>query len=177
VKRLSEAGYLRVPVVEDPGSFAVRGALVDVWPPNMELPARVELYGDLVLSIKLFDPYEQRTLSRGEKDTTGVLAEIVLPPAREAMRTRENAARAKDRVQQLCDMIDLPTTRARALVDDVVTGRGFFGAEGFLPAYYEELEALMAYVGERAVVLLEDPGAITRAVRDELERAENDAAA
>ena len=56
VRSLSEAGYLRVPVVEDPGSFAVRGALLDVWPPSSELPVRVELYGELVLSMKSFDP-------------------------------------------------------------------------------------------------------------------------
>jgi transcription-repair coupling factor (superfamily II helicase) len=174
VKTLTEAGYLRVPVVEDPGSFAVRGALIDVWPPSAELPARVELYGDLVLSIKLFDPYEQRTLSRGDKDKTGVLGELALPPAREAILTRENAARAKSRLQQLCDMIDLPTTRARALVDDVTQGRAFFGAEGFLPAYYEELTSLFDYIGERAVVVLQDPAAVTREVKEELARAARD---
>src|SRR5438132_1344847 len=52
VNRLSEAGYLRAPVVEDPGSFAVRGGILDVWPPQLDSPVRAELYGDLVLSLK-----------------------------------------------------------------------------------------------------------------------------
>src|SRR4051812_38643275 len=43
VKQLTDAGYLRVPVVEDPGSLAVRGALLDVWPPGADGPARIEL--------------------------------------------------------------------------------------------------------------------------------------
>jgi transcription-repair coupling factor (superfamily II helicase) len=177
IQRLSEAGYLRAPVVEDPGSFAVRGALVDVWPPNAELPSRVELYGDVVLSIKQFDPFEQKTLSRGDADKTGVLRELWLPPAREAVLTREAALRAKGVVQQMCDDIDLPTTRARALVDDVATARAFFGAEGFLPAYYEALEPLLGYVGPRAAIVLADPATVTRAIRAELTRAEEDAAA
>jgi len=60
VKRLSEAGYLRVPVVEDPGSFAVRGALVDVWPPRADSPSRAQLYGDTGLSITPFDPHDMK---------------------------------------------------------------------------------------------------------------------
>jgi transcription-repair coupling factor (superfamily II helicase) len=61
VARLSDAGYLRAPVVEDPGSFAVRGGILDVWPPQLETPLRAELYGDLVLSLKAFEPDSQRT--------------------------------------------------------------------------------------------------------------------
>ena len=175
LSRLSESGYLRVPVVEDPGTFAVRGALLDVWPPSEASPVRVELYGDLVLHIKPFDPYEQRTRKKGAEDET--LPEIWLPPAREAVLTRETTARAKDRVQQLADMVDMPTTRARALTDDVTSGRSFFGAEGMLPAYYDALDPLFRYVDAGAIVMLDDPPEITRAVREELERADRDVVA
>jgi len=164
VVRLSESGYLRVPVVEDPGSFAVRGALLDVWPPSERGPYRVELYGDLVLSIKPFDPFEQRT-----KD--GNVKELWLPPARETVLTKEHVAAARDRVQQLADMIDWPTLKARGLADDVAGGRAFFGAEGFLPAYYGELDALARYLPDDVLYLVEDPPAVTAAVRDELTRA------
>ena len=80
MRSLSEAGYLRVPVVEDPGGFAVRGALLDVWPPSTDSPVRVELYGDLVLSMKPFDPVEQKT----RKDAPD-LKTLWLPPVREAI--------------------------------------------------------------------------------------------
>lgn len=62
LKGLAEGGYLRVPVVEDPGTFAVRGAVIDVWPPSSRWPARIELDEELCLSIKLFDPEGQRTV-------------------------------------------------------------------------------------------------------------------
>ncbi len=172
VGRLVEAGYLRVPVVEDPGSFAVRGALFDVWPPSAVNPLRVELYGDLVLSIKSFDAIEQTTLKVSGKDAT--VAEVWLPPAREAILSREAIDLAKDRVRQLADMVDMPTTRARALADDVTMGRAFFGAEGFLPAYYKELEPLLTYVEDSAIIALDDPPKTTVALAAELERANED---
>ena len=171
IRSLTEAGYLRVPVVEDPGSFAVRGALLDIWSPSTEAPARVELYGDLVLSMKSFDPVAQTTL----KDAAD-LGELWLSPAREAILDARTIARARSRVTQLAEAMDWPTTRTRALVDDVVHGRAFFGAEGYLPAYYEELDPLLAYVPGGAVIVLHDPPAVTRGLRGEIERAGSDAA-
>jgi transcription-repair coupling factor (superfamily II helicase) len=171
VRSLAEAGYLRVPVVEDPGSFAVRGALLDVWPPSSEQPVRVELYGELVLSMKAFDPIDQTT----KKDAPEV-KQLWLPPVREGILDPRNVARARERITQIAESIDWPTSKTRVLVDDVVSGRAFFGAEGFLPAYYEDLDPILAYVPGDAVVLLDDPPALTRSVRDELERAGRDAA-
>ncbi len=173
--QLSESGYLRVPVVEDPGSFAVRGALLDVWPPSSETPVRVELYGDLVLSMKTFDPHEQRT--KRADGTEQLITELWLPPAREAILTKDALALARDRVRQLAEMIDWPTTRTRALIEDVSTGRAFFGADGFLPAYFPRLETIFSYVDEGATFVLDDPAAITAAVREELARGVRDEAA
>jgi transcription-repair coupling factor (superfamily II helicase) len=170
IRQLADSGYLRVPMVEDPGSFAVRGALVDVWPASSEEPVRIDFYGELVVTIKPFDPIDQKT--RDAK-----LPQIHLPPAREAILAVDNVARARRRVTEAADAIDWPTTKARALVEDVVHGRAFFGAEGFLPAYFTEMATLFDYVGADAVFMLEDPSGITNAVHDDLEHAEADAAA
>lgn len=167
---LAEGGYLRVPLVEDRGTFAVRGALLDVWPPEDAEPSRVELYDELVVSIKRFDPFEQRT----HKESS--LTELVLPPVREALLTRENVARARARVLELGDALDIPTLRARGLADDVASGRAFFGADGLLPAYYAGLASPLDLLAPNALVVLDDPELIARAVRDELERAAREAA-
>ena len=176
---LSEAGYLRVPVVEDPGSFAARGALLDVWAPSDPSPRRIELYGDLVLSLKPFDPHDQRTVSGGKSvDGSELTVPFVrLPPVREAILTRDNVARARESVRHMADAIDLPSTRARALVEDVVGGRAFFGADGFLPAYYPALEPLAAFLGDEALFVLDDPPGITQSITAELQRGADDAAA
>lgn len=165
IRRLSAGGYVRSPIVEDPGTFAVRGALLDVWPPNAGFPARIEFYGDLVMSVKSFDPETQKTLTE--------IKEVWLPQAREAVLSMGNLERAKERVRAICDAIDLPSSKARALLDDVLTGRSFFGAEGFLPAYIDP-EPLASYLPNDALMVLEDPAAITRALREEITRAEDD---
>ena len=183
VRDLADAGWLRVPVVEDPGTFAVRGSLLDVWAPGAPEPTRVELYGDLVVSIKPFDPVTQTTRSlahkrdEGDKAEEASLSEVWLPPARDAILAKDLVDRAKRRIANLSDMIDWPTMKTRVLIDDVATGRAFFGADGFLPAYYEELAPLWQYVPDDARVVLASPPDLTRVVRDELARAEQDYAA
>jgi len=177
LRGLGEAGYLRVPLVEDPGTFAVRGSLIDVWPAadpgndTHDEPVRIELYDDLVVSMKRFDPFEQRT----NKDTS--LAELALPPAREPIFTPENVARARAHVLAMADTLDMPTTRARALADDIASGRAFFGADGYLPAYYAHLDDPFVYLDREATVLLDDPEAVVRSLREELFRAEDEARA
>jgi transcription-repair coupling factor (superfamily II helicase) len=165
--RLAQIGYVRSPLVEDPGTFAVRGAVLDLWAPSAAAPARVEFYGDLVMSIKAFDPENQRTLRE--------LREVWISPAREAILTAPNVERARDRVRAVCDAVDMPSSKARALVDDVASGRSFFGSEGFLPAYVD-LAPLAEYLPADAVFALEDPAALTSALRDELGRAAADGA-
>ncbi|MBL9023339.1 MAG: transcription-repair coupling factor [Myxococcales bacterium] len=166
-RRLVEAGYVRAALVEDPATFAVRGALVDVWPPSSERPVRIELLGDAVLGLKTFDPESQRTLT--------TVSEVYVGLAREAPLTPQTVSRAREMVRALCDARDMPSGKARALVEDVSSGRSFFGADAFLPAFLE-LEPLSTYLPEDMIVLLEDPPLVTRSVRDELERASHDAA-
>lgn len=162
VGRLSASGYLRAPVVEDPGCFAVRGGLLDVWPPGLDAPLRAELYGDLVLSLRLFDPETQRT--------TEAISDAWLPPAREAVLTPEVVERARTTVRSLADAVNLPSVKARRLADDVAEGRQFYGGDGFLPAYYE-LSSLFEYVPADAIVVVEDPARVVRAVGEELSAA------
>src|SRR5512139_3751368 len=63
--RLVALGYARLPAVADPGDFAVRGGIVDVYSPAHPLPARLLLDGDVVESVRWFHPGTQRTVPRG----------------------------------------------------------------------------------------------------------------
>jgi transcription-repair coupling factor (superfamily II helicase) len=160
-QQLTAAGYLRVPVVEDPGSYALRGGILDLWPGQLSAPIRVEMFGDLIASLRTFDPEDQRTLSAVER--------VIAPPAREAILTDVSEARARDILRHLCDAVDYPSTKTRALIDDLATGRAFFGSDGYLPAFFE-LETLFDYLAPNAIFVIEDPSAVVRAVRSELER-------
>src|SRR5688572_14738932 len=63
-RRLESAGYRHVPQVLDPGDFAVRGGLLDVYPMGAEAPLRIELLDDSIDSIRAFDPESQRSLEK-----------------------------------------------------------------------------------------------------------------
>ncbi|MBF0407499.1 MAG: transcription-repair coupling factor [Candidatus Riflebacteria bacterium] len=67
VRKLVSLGYKREPVVNEPCSFAIRGGLIDVFPPNSDFPARLDFFGDEIESIKTFSPETQRTLDKIEK--------------------------------------------------------------------------------------------------------------
>jgi transcription-repair coupling factor (superfamily II helicase) len=160
---LTASGYLRAPVVEDPGSFAVRGGVLDIWPPSAAEPLRAELYGDLVLSLKRFDPDTQRT--------SGAVRSVWLPPAREAILDQRASERARGALRTLCDDASYPSIKARALIDDLVFGRSFFGSDGYLPAFYE-LVPLLSYLPPAAALVFDDPASVARALVQELDQAQ-----
>ncbi|MAC26140.1 MAG: transcription-repair coupling factor, partial [Myxococcales bacterium] len=166
---LTAGGYLRVPVAEDPGTFAVRGGIIDVYPPHAQYPARIELDDWLVLSIKLFDPDDQRTVESVDR--------IFVHPARDTVLTAADRDRALTRIRDLCDEANVPTKKRNQLLEDLEAGRAFYGVEGFLPAFYDHLETLLDYIPAEAPVVLLDPTDITKSLDLELTRAIEDRAA
>ncbi|APS00676.1 transcription-repair coupling factor [Pajaroellobacter abortibovis] len=167
-ERLKAKGYLSVPLVEDPGCFVLRGSLLDIWPPQSPSPLRVELYENLVLSIKEFDPIEQKIRTQQGADQEHPL--LWLPPAREAIIDCKTIPYAKEQVRQLADHIDWPTTKTRALMEDVISGRPFFGSDSFLPAYYESLDPLFDYLPSDSLFFLQDPTSVSEALEQESKR-------
>ena len=165
-RALAEAGYLRVPLVEDPGTFAVRGALLDVWPPIDRRPrCASSSTATSCCRIKPFDPRDQRT----RKDAPE-LRDVWLPPAREAIldarerrRARAERVRAARRRDRLAHDEGARARRRRRRGPRVLRRRG-------LPAgvLRGARRAARATSRDDAIVVLEDPPAITRALRDEL---------
>ena len=91
VRRLADAAYARVDLVEKRGEFAVRGGIVDVFPPTEEHPLRVEFWGDEVEEIRAFAVADQRALDKVNR--------LWAPPCREMLLTDEVRARAKELAQ------------------------------------------------------------------------------
>jgi transcription-repair coupling factor (superfamily II helicase) len=96
-RNLGEAGYLRVDPVEDRGTFAIRGDLIDVFPPELARPIRIELWGDEIEAIKEFDPKNQRTL------TEHSLATVRFGPAREILINSETTASVREGLKRRAD--------------------------------------------------------------------------
>ncbi|MEY4513295.1 MAG: hypothetical protein RLZZ450_5417, partial [Pseudomonadota bacterium] len=169
IELLIGSGYLRVPIVEDPGSFAVRGSLLDLFPPHADAPARLELDDELITSIKRFDPDTQRTLVE--------IDHVFVHPARQTLSDPLTKKRVRERVSDLCDSFDMPTKRRNELLDELETGRSVVGLEAVLPAYYDHLETLFDYLPQDLRCVIVDPTAVAAAAREERERAHTDRSA
>ena len=155
VRGLDEAGYRQTPLVEDRGTLAVRGGLVDVFPPAAFHPWRIELDGDLIWRIRSFDPETQ--LTTGETD------KVRLEPADEVIRGEVEIACALDRIRGACDEVDLPTVRTQEILEAIERGSSMVSHEAWLPAFHDELDPLWRYVPEGALWFLEGPSEVLEA--------------
>lgn len=167
-QRLVAAGYNRTPIVEDAGNFAVRGGLLDVWPPDATAPVRIDFFGDTIAEMKRFDPDSQRS-----RDS---VQSVWLPPARQLLLTPSNRQPTLARLRERCDEALLPSGKTRLLLEDLSEGRSLFGAEGYLPAV-SELVPLWQHVPHCALTLVEQPALCVAAIEAELAAAEQGLAA
>ena len=147
--RSSEAGYLRVPVVEDPGSLrGPRRAPRRVAALEPRRRCASSSTATSSSSIKPFDPHRAATTKR--RTTAGRCETLWLPPAREAILDgahRRPGARARDAARR--DDRSAHDARRAPSSTTSSSGRAFFGAEGFLPAYYDDSSRSSRYLPER----------------------------
>ncbi len=164
VEFLLRAGYSRAPLVEDPGTFAVRGGVLDVFPPLYGFPVRIELFGDRVESMRFFDPETQRTL----RD----ISELYLHPVRETVPTR--GADPRRRILAAADAAAHPSTSTRRVLELVERGEEFVGIETLTPAFHQALAPMWSYFPDapRTGWLICDPDSVVGAADDELGVAE-----
>lgn len=155
LSKLVKLGYSPVPLVEDRGGFSARGGIVDIFPPNLPQPVRIEFFGDFVDTIRTFDPLTQRSLHP--------LEELVLLPSREVILAPEVMKDFTGRLKRLCDDIDIPVPRRRELIEQLNSSIYPPGIENLLPLFHGPLETLFDYAGAGAVTLLYDPDAIAEA--------------
>ena len=141
VAGLAGAAYCRVDLVERRGEFAVRGGIVDVFPPTEEHPLRVEFWGDEVEEIRSFAVADQRTIAAETR--------LWAPPCRELLLTDEVRARAAELGRQHPEL--------REFTDKLAQGIAVEGMEALIPALVDELELLVDLLPAGTQVLVLDP--------------------
>ncbi|GAB3207541.1 transcription-repair coupling factor [Marinactinospora endophytica] len=158
VQALVEAGYARVDLVEKRGDIAVRGGILDVFPPTEEHPLRLEFWGDRVDEIRYFQVADQRSLP-GKPDETraGSAPGLFAPPCRELLLTPAVRERARALAADHPALADI----LAKLADGVVVE----GMEAFAPALTDHMELLLEYLPAGAHIVACDPERIrTRAL-------------
>ena len=141
-RRLEASGYRYVPQVAEPGDFAVRGALIDIFPMGTAEPYRIELFDDEVESIRSFDPETQRSQQQVDR--------IELLPAREFPLTEEAAKNFRGNLRERFP-IDV---RRCPLYQDMKEGVTPGGIEYYLPLFFPQTATLFDYLADDALFLL-----------------------
>ncbi len=141
VRGLADAAYSRVDMVERRGEFAVRGGIVDVFPPTEEHPLRVEFWGDDVEEIRAFSVADQRTLETVQR--------LWAPPCRELLLTDDVRRRAAALGQAHPQLLEL--------TDKMAAGIAVEGMESLAPALVDSMELLVDLVPDGTTVLVLDP--------------------
>ncbi len=136
------AAYVRVDLVERRGEFAIRGGIVDVFPPTEEHPLRIDFFGDTVEEIRYFSVADQRS-----GDDT--LAEVTASPCRELLLTDEVRARAAALAEQHPELIEM--------LDKIAQGHAVDGMEALSPALVDGMELLVELLPADTHVLICDP--------------------
>ena len=161
VARLVAAGYLHVPVVEDPGTFCKRGGILDVYSPQLPKPVRMEFFGDLVESLRYFDPENQRS--------EDAIEEFVVIPAREVLMTEAGIALALRRFRERADELGLPKSEREPFTDALKHRMAPPALESYLPFFYEKTATIFDYLPAKGLWLWVEPE-LSRARFEELDR-------
>ena len=138
---LEANGYLRVGTVREPGEFAIRGGIIDLFPPGAAEPLRLDLFGDELEAIRVFDPVTQRTTGERTEMDLGPVGEILLDPAaierfRSGYRSLFGAGLKDD-----------------PLYESISAGRKHQGMEHWLPLFHEGLDTLFDYLPNAVLTL------------------------
>ena len=144
-QQLQDAGYLAVPQVSEHGEFALRGSLLDLYPMGSELPYRIDLFDDVVDSVRRFDPATQRSLDRLER--------VRLLPGREYPFSADAIRAFRERFRER-----FPGDPSRVGVyRDIGEGIAAGGLEYYLPLFFEQLAALPEYLPASTLVVETEP--------------------
>jgi transcription-repair coupling factor (superfamily II helicase) len=173
-RRLVEIGYRNAPLVEDAGTFSLRGDILDVFPALHEHPVRLEFFGDTVESMRSFDPGTQRTLDG--------LRSLTLLPARELFFSPATKRAAEGAIKAAAELQHVPSSRVRERLEQVREGISAAGLEGLLPGFFPGgLATVFDYLGvwhPAPLLWLDEPAALDRTLAElslDLERSHADA--
>jgi transcription-repair coupling factor (superfamily II helicase) len=149
VSALLAAGYARQPVVEERGEVAVRGGVVDFFPPHLARPVRIELFGDEVESLREFDPASQRSQAELER--------VVAPPPRELLVTRALAIERGEAIRAAARAQGVAAREADLLLGTLLRGSLPAGAEALAPLLQPALESFFDFLPEQSLVVVDEP--------------------
>jgi transcription-repair coupling factor (superfamily II helicase) len=145
ISRLVSAGYSRASLVEEPGDFAVRGGILDFYPPLYDEPVRLEFFGDQIESIRLFSVVTQRKI----KD----IEEVFIAPVSEVIVAEDEKDKVFSKIRKKGADLKVSVESVKSLLEKIKNEGCFQGIESLLPVFYEKKEVFADYIPQETVLL------------------------
>jgi transcription-repair coupling factor (superfamily II helicase) len=150
---LSEAGYRNVTQVEAPGDFAVRGGIIDVFPPGEKIPVRVEFFGDYTESIRSFYTENQKSQSQ--------LDEVTIAPVSQVTVSEASILKASEALRELSIENDWLNLLWEPIIDGFMSGRMYSDFENWSPLFEDNLIPFSKFVSNLNVTtILYEPASL-----------------
>ncbi|ETX09740.1 transcription-repair coupling factor [Marinomonas ushuaiensis DSM 15871] len=143
-RKLTNAGYLNVENVHEHGEYAIRGALMDVYPMGAENPIRIDWFDNEIESIRWFDPETQRSINK--------VSEIKMLPAKEFPTTSQGIQQFRQAFRERFETDPLSSP----LYQDISSGLIPAGIEYYLPLFFEQTASMFDYLPDNTLIVRSD---------------------
>ncbi|MGR3553775.1 transcription-repair coupling factor [Paracoccus sp. (in: a-proteobacteria)] len=150
---LVRMGFVQSPTVTEPGDYAVRGGIIDIFPPGESGPVRLDLFGDVLDGARRFDPETQRTTEK--------LSRVEIAPMSEVILDEPSITRFRQSYRA-----EYGGGTSDPLYEGVSAGRKMAGMEHWLPWFHDRMESLFDYLPAASVVLDDHLGQVALARRE-----------
>ena len=159
-RKLTHSGYVRAELVEGKGEFALRGGILDVYPPDGQVPYRIELFGDEIDSIRTFNPENQRSIEQVE--------DFEIFPAKEIILSDDIMDHGSRRIQAELDSIIKDKTRRKSYDKEALEklkahvasnleflkeGMFFENIDSYLPFFFEKPSTFFDFMGNARIII------------------------
>ena len=141
IRFLEANGYNRSGTVMEPGEYASRGGILDIYPAGEPDPVRLDLFGDTLETLRRFDPSTQRSTTK--------LQELVLRPVSEVPLDTASVSRFREAWRDLFG----PTSAADPLYQAISEGRRYPGIEHWVPLFHDRMDTLLDYLPDASISL------------------------
>ena len=142
------SGYERTSMVQARGEFSVRGEIIDIFPPSVPFPVRIDFFDELIEGIRLFNPLTQRSLEEVD--------ELIVLPASEILFFDSITRGLSDRLIARAIEYQWPGRRINELLHRLESKRNIEGLRALLPIFYEKPCSLLDYLPHDLPIIMED---------------------
>ncbi|MEA2084544.1 MAG: transcription-repair coupling factor [Thermodesulfobacteriota bacterium] len=155
INHLIAAGYESMALVRNVGDFSVRGGIMDIFPPGLDYPVRLDFFGDTIESIRHFDPITQRSVEYIEEVVLLPVSDVPVP------LDEKRVQKLTDRFRACAEDLNWNFLEKNRILERVETGRRFPGIEFFLPLFHDSTSTVLDYLPENTLVCTLNPNQIS----------------